>query len=266
MEVTFHRFVLAEFNTHRIMSRNSASSRAIPVEKTLRRVTENPAWPLKWPAEQPGMQGGSELVGGDLADARRLLEAIWNDTLNRISAYVSSHPDKSTRLHKSILNRPMEWFSWHTVIASSTSFAGFFEQRVSPLAQPEIEAPAALMLQAYNSSTPVLLKPGEWHRPYMEADDPEWARSHAKHDAVTTADDLLNQMSVARCARVSTLNHDGVRDPNKDVGLFAKLVSANPIHYSPLEHVATPLAEGESAPGNFEGWAQLRHKVEARAA
>ena len=33
MEVTMHRFVLAEFNTHRVFSRNSASSRAIPVRK-----------------------------------------------------------------------------------------------------------------------------------------------------------------------------------------------------------------------------------------
>ena len=46
MEVTFHRTVLAEFNTHRMFSRNSASSRAIPVEKMLMRAVANPAWPL----------------------------------------------------------------------------------------------------------------------------------------------------------------------------------------------------------------------------
>lgn len=38
MEVTFPRIVLAEFNTHRMLSRNSASSRTIPVEKMIWRV------------------------------------------------------------------------------------------------------------------------------------------------------------------------------------------------------------------------------------
>jgi hypothetical protein len=55
-----HRFVLAEMNTHRAFSRNSASSRAIPVQKIIDRVTNDPAWPVVWPKEQAGMQGGEE--------------------------------------------------------------------------------------------------------------------------------------------------------------------------------------------------------------
>jgi hypothetical protein len=41
-EVTFPRIVLAEFNTHRMLSRNSASSRAIPVEKRIAMVEADP--------------------------------------------------------------------------------------------------------------------------------------------------------------------------------------------------------------------------------
>src|SRR4051812_47823071 len=44
-EVTFPRFILAEFNTHRMLSRNSASSRAIPTEKLLKRVIDTPFVP-----------------------------------------------------------------------------------------------------------------------------------------------------------------------------------------------------------------------------
>ena len=72
MEVTMHRFVLAEFNTHRVFSRNSASSRAIPVEKRLHDFTYAPAWPVSLPSEIPGMQGGVELTGQAFLDAKAI--------------------------------------------------------------------------------------------------------------------------------------------------------------------------------------------------
>jgi hypothetical protein len=43
LEVVMPRIVLAEFNTHRMLSRNSASSRAIPIEKMIRMVIPNEA-------------------------------------------------------------------------------------------------------------------------------------------------------------------------------------------------------------------------------
>ena len=42
----FPRIVLAEFNTHRMLSRNSASSRAIPFNKMLEMVKTNPFIPF----------------------------------------------------------------------------------------------------------------------------------------------------------------------------------------------------------------------------
>jgi hypothetical protein len=69
-----------------------------------------------------------------------------------------------------------------------------------------------------------------------------------------------------------------------DLGLYAKLVSAVPMHASPLEHVATPcpsniyhaefqvrsvdglfttLKRRGAAIGNLVGFVQLRHLVEA---
>jgi len=64
MEVTFPRFILAEFNTHRVFSRNSASSRAIPVEKRIAQVRENPFIPEGFTKNQRGMQA-SELIGDE---------------------------------------------------------------------------------------------------------------------------------------------------------------------------------------------------------
>lgn len=255
MEVTFHRFVLAEFNTHRVFSRNSASSRAIPVHKMLERAELDPAWPLVWPAEQKGMQGGEDLHGADLAYAQELFARIHNQTLLNIRSYLAwagNHPE-APRLHKSLINRLIEPFLWHTVIVSSTEWNNFFLQRCSPLAQPEIKAAADLMKHEYLKSVPRRLRQGDWHTPYIQDDEMDWPVERRQ------------MVSAARCARVSYLTHDGVRDYTEDLELFHRLISARPGHWSPLEHVATPDDGGRwAARGNFKGWAQLRHEFEPR--
>jgi hypothetical protein len=257
MEVVFHRNVLAEFNTHRNKSRNSASSRAIPIEKMLARAMENPAWPLEWSRDQPGMQGGAELEGDDLIEAIALLENIAAYTCGAIDAYVRTHPDRSTRLHKSYLNRPLEWFSWHTAIVTAVEWDNFFKQRCHPKAQKEIRVVAELMREALHGSTPTQLAEGEWHTPLIQPDEFELPL------------EIKLPVSAARCGRVSYLTHDGVRSLDKDLDLFYDtlmegiLDPENPPHWSPLEHVCTP-TPGLFVPGNLGTayqslWAQLRH-------
>lgn len=249
MEVTFHRFVLAEFNTHRVFSRNSASSRAIPVKRQLEKLFSDPATPVLWPAEQSGMQGGSELEGQDYLEAVDLWETAQEFTLGLVEAYVDRHPNLETRLHKSVLNRLLEPFMWHTVIVSSTEWENFFEQRCSPLAQPEIRKVADEMREVYANSTPELLNLGGWHTPYIQSDEYE-----------TLSKSERRMVSAARCARVSYLTHEGVKDLDADKELYNRLVTAVPAHWSPLEHVATPQIVPNLV-GNFAGWSQLRHFV-----
>lgn len=249
-EFNIWRAVLSEFNTHRSHSRNSASSRAIPVEKQLDKVVNSPFWPIVWAAEQPGMQGGSELTGQDLEDAQELFYDVWESTTSRIQVYLDAHPDKKTRLHKSLINRLIEPFMEHRIIATATEagWMNFFHQRsteFSPLAQPEIALAADLALEAYRANTPTLVDYGEWHCPYLRDDE----------DFDSDEDQM--KVSVARCARVSYLTHDGVRDVEEDLALFDRLRSAEPPHWSPFEHVATP--SNVPTLGNFDGWAQLRH-------
>jgi len=250
MEVVCHRFVLAEFNTHRVFSRNSASSRAIPVTKTLKRVTNSPAMPLSWNKEQPGMQGGDSLEDNDLWDAQGLFDSVHKFTTHAIKNYIEDHPDPKERLHKSLVNRLLEPFMFQTIIVSATDYTGFFEQRCNPDAQPEIKMVADLMRSIYESSTPQELNYDEWHLPYVTGSNEEiWDLETKK------------KISVARAARVSYLTHDGVRDSSKDVELYAKLVTADPPHWSPLEHVATPAKPHNYTVGNFKGWHQLRHLI-----
>jgi hypothetical protein len=138
MEVTFHRFILAEVNAPQ--PRNSASSRAIPWRRC-RSAPSDAAIPIAWPCEQPGMSGGATLTGDALTEAQELLEDIRESTTALLQEYIERHPDKSQRLHKSLLNRPLEWFMWHTAIISSTEWENMFKQRISPSAMPEFNAP-----------------------------------------------------------------------------------------------------------------------------
>ena len=262
MEVDTHRFVLAEFNTHRVFSRNSASSRAIPLEKMLTKAKQSTAWPVSFPAEQPGMQGGEELQAEDYSDACDLWNDVMDSTTTIIYNYMLDHPDKATRLHKSVINRLLEPFLPHRMIISSTEWQGFFDQRVHPAAQPEIHYVAKLMLEAYEESKPEVLEPGEWHRPYVTQEDMEDAADFyllEEPEGIADYTELINAISVARCARVSYLTHDQKKDLDADLSLYLRLKDHLPPHASPFEHVATPTFPATTVKGNFDGWNQLRH-------
>lgn len=245
LEVTFHRFILSEFNTHRVFSRNSASSRAIPVSKQVEKIVHDPALPHCYKYNQSGMQA-AELMSED--DAATAEEIIMNLRLEVAAAVEDLNRLGGKGLHKQWANRYLEPWMWHTVIVTATDWKGFWNQRVSELAQPEIDAAARAMLIAFTGSTPKFLDVGEWHTPYIQPEE---------YDEFSLED--RKQVSAARCARVSYLTQDGVRDVEKDFELYSRLVTANPAHYSPLEHVATPVTESLNPLGNFEGWAQLRH-------
>ncbi len=236
--------MLPELNTHRAFSRNSASNRAIPVARVMQRLAEQPAIPLSWPMEQRGMQGGDELPTFFAAKAR----TVWLAARDSAVQYAEQLLDLG--LHKSVVNRLLEPFMTTTVIVSATDWDGFWRQRCSPLAQPEIRAAAEAMKAAYDESEPVLVPQGDWHTPYITFDD-----------KVDTGPEERVKISAARCARVSYLTHDGRRDIQADLDLFQRLVSADPPHASPLEHVATPARFGDPTGANFRGWLQLRHLV-----
>jgi hypothetical protein len=223
-----------------MFSRNSASSRAIPVSKMLSKVRDTPAEPLWWGKNQSGMQANEELVG----DVLVAVQEEWRCA--RVDALRHAKNLSDLGLHKQCANRRIEADLWTTVIISATELDNFFHQRCHWAAQPEMRMPAEAMKEAYDASTPVLVQEGQWHLPYLQLDEQGIDLETQK------------QICVARCARVSYLTHDGKRDIDKDLELFGKLThreSPNePVHFSPLEHVATP---GFSS-GNFKGWTQFR--------
>lgn len=255
IQVVFHRFILPEFNTHRVFSRNFSSSRAIPTAKLIEQVKNNPAMPVHWGKNQPGMQAADELVGHQQEVAKQ----TWLDAAARAAAY--AHELAQLGAHKQIVNRTIEPYLWAHGVISSTEFDNWDELRAHPDAQPEIHELALRMREARNASTPKLMKPGEWHLPYVteaERNDPFFA--------IEANRNMLVKISAARCCRVSYLKHDGT-SPNidDDLALFQRLAGAEPLHASPLEHQATPDTmnhytgwDNPAGHGNFVGWIQHR--------
>lgn len=246
-EITFPRIVLAEFNTHRLFSRNSASSRAIPVAKMLERVKTDPFLPIWWGKNQSGMQAAEELTDNDL----EISCALWLDARDNAVGIVERMTE--INLHKQIANRLLEPFLWHTAIVSSTDYGNFFAQRCHPDAQPEIRVIAEMMRDLYYAEIPRELRDGEWHLPYIDDEDRAWVERVG-----SGSDDRgghLQSVSVARCARVSYLTHDGKRDHDEDLKLFQRLTTGG--HWSPFEHVATA-SDASISSGNFVGFHQYR--------
>lgn len=248
VEATFNRYILAEVNTYREWSRNSASSRAIPVKKVLSQVWNDPATPIHWGANQAGMQAHVQLFGWRKFLARRLF--LWA----RIPVLVVVWLLSKLKLHKQVTNRLLEPWVWHTAIITSTNWENMLKQRDHKDAQPEFQVLARCIRSAIEESTPQEMEWGQWHQPYLISDD--WvAAAQSEMDKELLVPTTV-MMSAARCAAVSYVRQGEKRDPYKDVELAQRLAAAG--HWSPFEHVA--IAERDHVKdSNFDAsWKQLR--------
>lgn len=251
-EVVMPRIVTAEFNTHRMLSRNSASSRAIPVEKRIAAVEADPFVPEAFGKNKGGMQATEDL---DSEESERAKEA-WMEACR--DAVSSARKLAQLGVHKQLANRVIEPYCWHTIICSGTEWENYFALRCHPDAQPEIKKASEMMQRAYEASTPTILRADQWHLPITD-DLEELVK------AGFTIDDI-KRISIGRCARVSFLTHDGKRDPVADVTLCNRLKESG--HMSPFEHVARPMVGSDIESfgpsgfvGNFRGWVQVRKEI-----
>lgn len=276
-ELRYPRMVHAETLTHRLLSRNSASSRAIPNEKLIAQVIDDPATPVWWGRNQSGMQAREELsaessptcrvcgcedypdshvwtpgrqVGcHDFRSEQDIAVAKW--LAGRDRAVVLSRELVACGLHKQIANRVIEPWMFITVIVTATEWDNWYALRDHPDAQPEIAHVARMMREAWDLNKPARMAAGEWHLPLVTGYDVEALCA----GRASTED--VKWISAGRCARVSFLTHEGVRDPQADVDLAKKLTSSSPGHWSPFEHVAQALPDARPS-GNFFGWRQFR--------
>lgn len=293
--ITFPRIVLAEFNTYRMLSRNSASSRAVPFPKMLEKVQNHPFIPIKWMKNHKGMQGNEfydegseEAKAAEWAWLRGRDKNIQTCKLLSGDLVLENYLEEQVELDvtKQIINRLLEPWMWHTAIVTATEWENFYALRAHPAAEIHIAALAEKILEQANLSTPKLLKPGEWHIPFGDMIDKDklylifkdsWRSNNYTFPANAEIhdkswNDFINKarirIATARCARVSYLNFEGKDDYEADIKLHDRLAEMG--HWSPFEHCARAMTFGErhsidlgnhemeGFSGNFKGFIQYR--------
>lgn len=258
--LTYPRFIHAEFMTHRVFSRNASSSRAIPVKKQIQMVIDNPVIPLAFTRNKAGMQGGEALTGEQEAAAI----AAWLEGRDRMVEVANKLAD--LEVHKQYANRVLEAYAHITVVATATDLANWFTLRCHYMAQPEINVLASEMLKEYESNTPEELEEGMWHLPFVTASTICDIKEKFGIKCMQESEEALQlaiKCSVARCARVSYLNHEG-KNPTfaEDEQLYSRLLGSAPIHASPAEHQAMASGDIMTRSGNLRGWIQFRKTLE----
>jgi hypothetical protein len=220
------KFILAEFNKHRVLAGSAASSRARPVWTVLSEVIRDPVYPVEWGENGRGMWAKQELP----KSRQWACKLVWN--FGRWTAVLTSWALSKLGAHKQVSNRPVEAYSYVNVVATGTDWGNFFNLRCAPDAQPEFRVLAYAMLEKFVNHTPIRLKAGEWHLPF----GPGTVDGHgSSRHAVSYALDLV-KLSAARCARTSYATADGryLATPDQDYRLHDKLVADR--HWNPLEH------------------------------
>lgn len=258
IQTTAPKYIDSEVEKHRVLSSNSSSDRAIPFKK----MVEKPVYiPQDIRLNEPGMQGYKLANKIQSSEFLHKLEQIREMTIHLLK---DSH-----HIHKQHLNRALLGTSLQDKVISGTEWDNFFELRLDSAADPAIHELALCMKHVMEESTPTQLCLDDYHLPYVT---PEDKVSFSLGDVI--------KISVARCARVSYLNHDNSDpDPRKDIELYQMLLDSK--HMSPFEHVAKPMrqqfnngrlhfTEGVTAldktlhywSGNFKGWIQHRYENE----
>ena len=272
MELEFPRFLLAQFNTHRMFSRSAQSSRAVPVQKMIDALNTNE--PPIFMKNESGMQSTEFLESVEKTEARQ----IWREALSNMTFQAKRLI--ALDVHKQFVNRLLEPFATVKVVVTATEWDNFFALRLHHAAQPEMQELAQAMKTAMDESVPEMLFAPACHLPYVDYDTIDLK---GLTDCGDEALELCKLISAARCARVSYLNHDNsTPDIEKDLILAIQLLDDK--HLSPFEHQAKPMdlkaikdsafdfsefdgathidKNGNSWSGNFRGWIQHRQLVD----
>lgn len=225
LEIELHRFILPETNTHKALSRNYQSSRAIPILRQLEQIANDPAMPVYYGKDKAGMIAGEELDGRDLELAKMIILGMRDACLNGVKQL------HKLGLHKQISNRYVEPWMWTKGVITATykDFQAMFKLRRHFAAQPEIKAIFDAIYDAVGASKPVELEDGQWHLPYCTDDDIKLI--HAI------------QISASCVAQVSYRKLDDSLE--KAIKVYDMLnlpvdgvYPDDPPHFSPTEHIA----------------------------
>lgn len=248
VKATFPRYLLAEFNTHKMISKNSASSRAIPAVKLIESVRKNPYIPEKWMKDHKGMQGTEYFNDPIAIEVNR---NFWQNAIDVNTALSWDLNGEGRGVSKQISNRLLEPFMYHTTLMSATEWENFFALRAHGAAEDNFQKTAFMILDAINISEPKLLKEGEWHLPFIDKDitEEDWneiGKDMSLIEVVSMGKEGKSRVSSAKCAGISyvIVGEDGKEESyTKLLKRFTSLSTNG--HWSPMEHPARVMYERE---------------------
>jgi hypothetical protein len=208
--------------------------------------------------EQSGMQSGENFTGDEYFEVAKLIVAARDSVMGFC---MEMH---KRGVHKSIINRYLEPWQWMTVLITATEWNNFWRLRIHGAAEKLFQKIARMTAEAVKASSPNLLRNGEWHLPYLHAEDRQLI-STRRYDNIAPPELIERFVSAGRCARLSYLTQDGTRDLSKDIKLAQQLIDPRTadldpdvLHASPLEHVCMAHYERDHRSGPFVGWHQFR--------
>jgi hypothetical protein len=242
--VLTHRSHSLEPQADEELSRNSASSRAIPTPKWLSAVSSDPFVPSVWLSNQSGMVGGEPLAP-DLAEQATQVWLTFRD-----QAVLASKELNQLGVHKHWANRPIHALQHITTVMSATDegWKNFFGLRFSDQAAPEFIELAGEIYDLWRWDEPVPREPGDWHLPYITADE--------RHRAIHKQDVWeLVMRSATRCGRVSYLRQGEASDYDTEIERAQSFVEGR--HWSTCEHPAR-LSMQPRRYGNLRGFKSMR--------
>lgn len=230
LALEYPRFIHCEKLTHRKFSKNSASSRAIPVKSTIKMVRDNPADIVYWGKAMSGMQAREELKGWRLAIAK----AGW--VFAREACILVAKLFGAVKLHKQIANRILEPFYNISVLVTATEWDNFFALRTHESAQPEFQT-LARMIRDEIDKTPAV--ESKYHIPFFsefEHDLDGLFYLDSINDRRVVTKDVALKISSSICAQWSYRKFDPSSE--KADKIWSQLVESKPVHASPTEHQA----------------------------
>lgn len=255
-EVEYPRLIHSELMTHRMFSRNAASSRAIPFAKMVEQLNGRP---VRFGANQSGMQdtGADSKVPVKYDDGKRIWKYYPEDAweIAKESAVKHAQAFADAGYHKQITGRLTEPFQIMKTIISATEMANWFWLRDDKASDPTIAELARVMKESYEQSVPELLKAGEYHLPYVltTREDNEYMRQEFwldNEDGICLTLEQAIKVSCARCAAVSYRNEGYGLE--KSLEVYERLLGSDKKHASAFEHVATPMQPCGEEPDGYQ--------------
>lgn len=244
-EIQFPRFILAELNTHGMLKKNTQSSRAVPVKTMLELYKDSCYVPAYFGKNKAGMSA-TEYLSAEENDAAI---DMWLSAERSARYVVEKLSDKEgLNVHKQWAARLYEPFMYIKLVITATEWDNFFWLRDDEdAAQPEMVDLARKMQTAREESTPMVLKPGEWHMPYVDCHcEFEDFADHKGKQVFQDADgkvidtDTALMISASCAAQMSYRKADESVEKARQV--YERLFWGSKPHYSPTEHQGRVMA------------------------